>query len=130
MTELRITLSIPDRVLSPNARAHWAVKARATRETRGAAYYRAMAAMREQGMKPPMWETAEAHVTFYWPTAHRRDRDNAQRRMKPVWDGLQDAGVVEDDAGFIHYPPTMSKDADNPRVEVTVEAITSTEEAA
>lgn len=130
MTELHITLSIPDKVLSPNARAHWAVKARATRETRQAAYLLATKALREQGMKPPKWETAEAHVTFYWPTAHRRDRDNAQRRLKPVWDGLQDAGVVEDDAGLIHYPPTMSKDASNPRVEVVVKVQAASEVAA
>lgn len=128
--KLTIALPIPDKVLSPNSRAHWARRARATKEARTTAYLLATKELREKSVKPPKWETAELHVTFYWPTAHRRDADNAWRRMKPVMDGLEDAGIIQDDAGFILYPPTMTKDAANPRVEVTVQHTTDSKEAA
>ena len=111
---ITLTVPIPDRCLSPNSRAHWSRKAKATRGARLGAYFRAVKAMREAGIKPPQWDLAETRVTFYWPTAHKRDADNAMRRMKPVWDGLEDAGVVADDAGLIHWPATMRKDAGQP----------------
>lgn len=117
---IRINLPLPDRILSPNARPHWAPKAKAVREARGAAYYLAMAAMRKAGIKPPKWEAAEVRTVFYWPTRHRRDRDNALASMKATMDGIADAGVVENDAGFIQHPPEMRHDPADPRVEITI----------
>ena len=118
---ITLTVPIPDRCLSPNSRAHWSRKAKATREARLRRLLSGqLKAMREAGIKPPQWDLAETRVTFYWPTAHRRDADNAMRRMKPMRDGLEDAGVVADDAGLIHWPATMRKDADNPRAEITI----------
>lgn len=118
---IRITIPIPPRSLSPNARSHWATRSAATRATRHGAAMRAMAAMRASGVEPPRWERAETRTRIYWPDKRIRDRDNAQGRLKPVWDGLADAGVVQNDAGFTHHAPEMLLDRKDPRIEIEVE---------
>lgn len=114
---IRLTLPLPDRKLSPNARPHWAPKAKATKHARRLAWAYARIAT---NAKPTRWEMAEARAVFYFPTAHRRDRDNAAASLKAYWDGIADAGVVENDAGLIHWPPEMKVDRENPRVEITI----------
>ena len=116
--EVRITLPLPARALSPNARQHWAAKAKAVKQARATAK---MAAIRATRGKPPRWERAEVRTTFYWPDRRRRDADNAISSCKALLDGIADAGIVLDDVGFILHPPAMTKDALNPRVEVVVE---------
>lgn len=114
--EMRFVLPLPDKVLSPNARPHWAQKAKATKGHRMLAW----ATVRRTIRKPPEWEQAHVRAVFYWPTRHRRDRDNAAASLKAYLDGIADAGVVEDDAGFVHWPVEMRYDKDAPRVEITI----------
>ena len=121
---LRLTLPLPAKALSPNARVHWAHKARVVKEHREFAWAIAMLAI-SPGRKPK-WERAEAEATFYWPTRHRRDRDNAAASLKAYWDGIADAGVLADDAGLVHLPVRMEHDAANPRVEVIIRALEET----
>lgn len=118
---IRLTLPLPAKVLSPNARPHWSVKAKATKEYRHLAWAITLAQVRNTLGKPPKWEQAEVRAAFYWPTRHRRDRDNAAASLKAYLDGIADAGVVENDAGFIQHPVEMLLDRENPRVEVTID---------
>lgn len=117
---IRLTLPLPDKALSPNARVHWAKKARAAKAARRAAWLMATKVLREARQKPPMWERATASVVILWPTAHRRDVDNAAASLKAYWDGLADAGVVANDSGLVPEPPVFLVDRRRPRVEITV----------
>jgi crossover junction endodeoxyribonuclease RusA len=123
MTPVRLTMPLPAAALSPNARVHWARKARVVKHQRQVAWVLAVKAMREAGIRAPFWERAEAEVTFYWPTRHKRDRDNAAARLKSYVDGIADAGVLADDAGLVHLPVRMEYDKANPRVEIIIRAL-------
>jgi crossover junction endodeoxyribonuclease RusA len=100
--QITITLPLPPKSLSPNARVHWATKARATKSYRSAAKYRASF---EAPSKP--WRQVEIHATFVFATNRRRDKDNLLASLKAAFDGLVDAGIVEDDAGVSHAPMTL-----------------------
>lgn len=115
---LVVTLRLPPRILSPNARPHWAAKARAVRQYREAAYLLALAERPPRPMR-----RARVTATFYFPSRRRRDPDNLLASLKPAFDGLADAGVVTDDSGLIHMPVEQRVDRRNPRVEIAVEAL-------
>jgi len=77
--------------LSLNDRQHWAVKAKHVKEWRDAALVLARAAK----ISPCRRIKVELH---YEPrTEQRRDPDNLVASLKPLVDGLVDAGVVADD---------------------------------
>lgn len=121
MMAITIVLPLPPRTLSPNGRSHWATKARAVKKYRGDAKVAALAAMNEAGMRcAPMWERATAAITFYKRTAHQSDLDNLIASLKAGLDGIADAGVIANDSGLTPLPPTVVKDAANPRVEIVV----------
>lgn len=118
---LTILLPIPASAMSPNARRLWHQKCGPVREARQFARLAAIDAMnRQQIWTPPRWERAETHTRFYFPTNRRRDDDNCMSTLKPVWDGFADAGIVKNDSGFTHHPPTIEVDKIDPRVEVDV----------
>lgn len=116
MPEMVITLSLPPRELSPNARTHWATKARATRRYRQLACVEAIVA----GVPERPWTLATAELRFHFRTAARRDRDNLLASMKAAFDGLTDAGVVADDSGITHLPVQVVTGSPAPRVEVRI----------
>ncbi len=91
-----IELPWPPSELSPNARVHWRMRYRATQQYRWQAWGKAQETMRLTGITEP-FKKAEAHVTFIVPDKRRRDLDNALAMLKPVWDGLVDAGLLVDD---------------------------------
>lgn len=117
---IHLTLDVPARPLWPNARPHWAVKARATKAARKAAWTFALKALREARLEPPMWERATTRVVFLFPDRRKRDKDNAAAALKAYWDGIADAGVVANDAGLTHEPVAMLVDRKRPRVELTI----------
>jgi Holliday junction resolvase RusA-like endonuclease len=112
-----IVLPLPPRELSPNARPHWAAKARAVRQYRETAYLSALAECRARPLR-----VARVTARFYFRTQRRRDRDNLLASLKPAFDGIADAGVVANDAGMIHMPVEQYVDRIDPRVEIAVEA--------
>lgn len=120
MTAITITLPLPPRTLSPNGRSHWATKARAVKKYRADAKLAAVHAMNEAGLHPPMWERATAAITVYKRTAHKGDSDNITASLKAGFDGIADAGVIANDSGLTPLPPTVIKDANNPRVEIVL----------
>lgn len=118
-TELavRITFPVPPRVLSPNARCHWAVKAKATKYLRQSVCSLAKEAM---GIQKRKWNTANCKVIWYARTRRRMDRDNCLAMLKAAFDGLVDAGVLIDDCGLTHLPLELHCDPQQPRVELLV----------
>lgn len=121
---ITVTVPIPPTVLSPNARAHWAVKARAVKKARGEARLLALAALGRN--HPPRWKAAQAVVTWYAATRRRQDRDNLSARLKATYDGIADAGIVEDDSGLLPLPPVLAHDPKNPRVVIVLSEVIHT----
>lgn len=129
---IRLTLPVPPKPLWPNARPHWSAKATAVRNARQVAWAYArneVWRLDPVNHRPPMWPEAETRVVFYFATAHERDRDNAAASLKAYWDGIADAGVVDNDAGLIHFPPEMRIDRERPRVEIEVTALAEADAA-
>lgn len=115
---MKFTLPIPHKSLSPNARVHWATKAKHTRTFRRLAY--ATAIMSLWGTIKTKWPAATIQMTFFWPTNRRRDKDNADASMKAARDGFADAGIVVNDCAFVTLPSVFAVDKNNPRVEVEI----------
>lgn len=120
MNTYTLILPLPDPCLSPNARVHWAKKGRAVKELRRCASLVALAEMTAARVKPPRWKTATVQVTAYYPVKRRRDKDNLVASLKAAFDGLVDAGMLEDDDGLTHLPTVIDIDAMNPRVVMVV----------
>jgi len=93
---LRLWISIPPRELSPNARVHWAAKARAVKAYRQEAHLSALAAMGRDKKGFP-WPGAILVAEFHFLTKRKRDRDNLAASLKPALDSFADAGIVKDD---------------------------------
>lgn len=96
---LALELPWPDRALSPNARGHWAKKARAVRIAREAAWALTLEALK--GRVPNLGdEPVGLNWKFHPKTANRVDDDNCLASCKAYRDGIADALGVND-ANFI-----------------------------
>lgn len=99
-----VTCCWPYRELSPNARVHWAVKARAKRAYRTECWALALHAK----LAPIDWDgTIYLHMTFMPQVKRRRDGDNLIASFKAGFDGIADALGV-DDSRFCVLPPVIS----------------------
>lgn len=114
---IRLTLPLPPKDCSPNARGHWATKARAVKAYRQRAE---MEARRIPASQRAAWTAATTRAVFYLRDRRRRDRDNLAASLKAAWDGLTDAGVLADDHGLRHEPTGVEVDRASPRVEIEV----------
>lgn len=117
---MTITLPLPDKRLSPNARGHWRVKAKATKSARQLA--RLLAG---KDINSYDWWTDPAKIrsyslAFFWPDARRRDDDNAAASCKAYRDGIADALGIDDHKLIMATTPSFSIDRQNPRVEITL----------
>ena len=121
MNRLTITLGLPPPELAPNARPNRWEEARATRAYREAAALSAVVAFARR--PAPHWPAAWVEAAFFFRVRRRRDRDNLLASLKAAFDGLADAGVVENDAGLVHKGVSIGQDAARPRVELTVHPI-------
>jgi crossover junction endodeoxyribonuclease RusA len=117
MNSITITLPLPDKCLSPNARVHWAKKAKVVKSYREVAQW---AAFKKMNPSPVKWQNATYKALFYFPDARRRDADNAIASIKSALDGVADAGLVVNDSGLWPDRPTIAKDKDNPRIMITI----------
>lgn len=114
-----ITLPLPDRRLSQNARVHWAVRAKATKAARLAAWAAACEAMK--GARPA-WAKARVQIEAWFKTATHPDPANLVADCKAYFDGLQDAGMIANDKGLWPDRPRIGKDKGRPRLELTIVA--------
>jgi Holliday junction resolvase RusA-like endonuclease len=111
---------LPDRPLNPNWRGHWAIKAKAVKGYRRLACALALEAI-GRGRKP-RWTAASVRAEFVFRDYRRRDPDNLMASLKPVWDGLRDAGVLADDDRLAILPPLIDIGS-LPGVAIMVDAV-------
>ena len=125
MESFTITMTLPPKELSPNARPHWAAKGRAAKAHRLEAKVMTTTALLDVALGTD-WSVATVRPIFFHKTRHKRDRDNLSSSLKAARDGIADAmttwGLVSDDNGFIPLPPVSDVDKSKPRVEITVAA--------
>ena len=109
-------------VLHPNGRTRdQRVKWAAVKKWRGLAGIVARASALDQLGRVPHWPRVVIQVTRYLGRGQRvMDGDNLVAWLKPVFDGLQDAGIVANDSGCTILPPLHARDWDRPRVELVV----------
>jgi len=112
---MTITLPLPDRKLSPNARVHWRKKCPITKRHRALAW----AATRE-ALGGGLPRFAGYSLAFYYGDACRRDDDNAEASCKAYRDGIAQALGIDD-----HELPKVGLsfftiDRENPRLEITL----------
>jgi crossover junction endodeoxyribonuclease RusA len=113
--KVKIVMRLPSKALHPNARPHYFAKAKAARAYREIAKLNALTV---RSSTP--WTAATVQCTFFFATQRCRDGDNWLASMKSAFDGLADAHMVVNDAGFTHLPPRMQIDHAKPRVEIEV----------
>jgi hypothetical protein len=89
-----LSFAAPCRLLSLNDRMHWSNRARAVKLWRNAAYY---AACQLGGPSARAMPPSTVTTTFPCRTVRRRDPHNYIATMKPIIDGLVDAGCWPDD---------------------------------
>ncbi len=118
--KLTVTLPIPPKCLNPNARPHYMAKANATKAARWDATLAGINARNEAALPAP-FKTATTQVTFYVKFKRKRDSDNFLSWCKAYFDGLADAGVIENDSGFTHRPVNLVIDKADPRVVIEIE---------
>ena len=118
MNSITIVIQLPPHAVKPNARSHWRVKAKAVKRYRRDAWGAVVVALK--GAQAPMWLKAKAHISAFYPTLQRPDPDNLVSSLKAVFDGLADAGIVANDRDLWPERPTISKDKNNPRIEITI----------
>jgi crossover junction endodeoxyribonuclease RusA len=88
-----VELPWPPEALSPNARGHWSVKHRATKNYRKDC---AILALIAKLKAPPGDDVFTIQVEFTPPGRYAYDRDNLLARFKAGADGLADAMKVDD----------------------------------
>lgn len=89
---MKITLPWPPKELSPNARSHWAKKAKFVKAYRQECFVIA----RNAGLVATWGGPIHLWVTFYPPDRRRRDDDNVYASFKAARDALADAMGVDD----------------------------------
>lgn len=108
-----VDLPWPARDLHPNARCHWARKARATKAARTSAAWSAKAA----GIQPVEARALNVTVIFNPPNNRAHDVDGLVSSCKPYFDGLADVIGVDDR----HWQITPRKEAVRPLGNVRIE---------
>lgn len=89
---MEVVLPWPPRDLSPNARVHWAAKARHARAYREACYLLA----KQARLVAPSTERIVLSIEFLPPDRRLRDDDNIIASFKAGRDGIADALGVDD----------------------------------
>ena len=92
MPEIQIELPYSKPPLNLNYRMHWRERARITRQVRDAARILTLAKLR--WAEP---SRIEVELSYQPRDNRRRDVDNLIATLKPVCDGIVDAGLVPDD---------------------------------
>ena len=116
---IRFTLPWPHKDLSPNARVHWARRAKRTKAARRYALFwcgvvYALHPMRFGGK-------VKVHLAFAPPDKRKRDAHNLAGSMKAGIDGIADALHI-DDSRFIVSHELLDEVVKGGEVRVTVEA--------
>ena len=78
-----------------------------------------------QGVESGLWARATVELRFFHAKKNRRDDVNFMAAMKPAYDGLVDAGLLEDDDAkhLTTLGAAFELDKDAPRVELLVRRV-------
>ena len=70
----------------------------------------------------PWWNACRVEPEFFFKNDQRRDQDNAMGSIKAAYDGIVDAGLVNDDDydQMKRGEPKFSVDKKCPRVQLTI----------
>lgn len=124
---LEITIPIPHKATHPNARVHWAAKARHTKKQKvdGMVAGRCAIITKERNDGHPFkaFRKASVEAVFFFRTKHSRDHDNLSAWLKASLDGIAAAGVVGNDRAFSAPETSYSHDKLNPRCVITITPI-------
>ena len=114
---ITLTLPIPHRGLSPNARIHWARKSNITKFHRLSACATTRVVL---GDDPRAHRFTGYSMVFYYPDARKRDDDNAEASCKAFRDGIAQAlGIDDHDLPKVRLS-IFAIDRKNPRLEITL----------
>jgi crossover junction endodeoxyribonuclease RusA len=118
---MTVTLGWPSRALSPNARTHWAMLARAKKAARREAYVAAAGKALPLPVAVVVGTpvSVRIQVTFTPPNARRHDLDNLIASIKAHLDGISDA-IGIDDSRWIWAAPVIAAPEKPGRVVVTL----------
>lgn len=128
-----IVLPLPPRILSPNvmtgSRGGRMAKAQAAKLYRERAKRGGQAWTSTWGGGP--WARATVSVRFFHATRRRRDDVNFLASLKPAYDGLVDAGLLEDDDAehLTTLGATFEVDREAPRVELLLTRLAAIDNA-
>ena len=115
-----ITLPIPDRVLSPNARVNRFKKTSATRTHRTLSERETYKSMKDWGLPLGTYFVTSIELVAYWKTSrHKRDDVNLMASCKAYEDGVQDA-LGQDDSTWSMERPQHYISPKNPRLEIHI----------
>jgi crossover junction endodeoxyribonuclease RusA len=106
----------PSRDLHPNARVHWAKKAKATKAARADAGWAAKAA----GVGKIDAKTLIVTATFAPPDRRLRDHDGMLSNIKAYLDGIADVTGVDDSQWEIAIRRAAPRRGGNVRIEIEV----------
>ena len=95
---MKIRLPLPPPELSPNARVHWAKRAKAVKKYRETCGWSAEAQVTRDEMEIHAVLPAVVTITFFHDDFRRRDWDNLLASFKAGLDGLVDSGVLTGDS--------------------------------
>ena len=102
---LTLEMPWPSIALSPNGRAHWSAKAKATKASKTYAWAMAKSLMGPLGIVPGTWVgPISAHLAFHPSVDRDRDLDNMQASQKAALDGIAMALGIND----THFRPASS----------------------
>ena len=110
-----IDLPWPSSLLHPNARCHWAQKARATKKARADASVAALAA----GIRKIEASALAVTAIFSPPDNRRRDSDGMLSSLKPTLDGISDVIGVDDSKWEISIKRSPPIKGGNVRIEIS-----------
>jgi crossover junction endodeoxyribonuclease RusA len=99
---MELHLPWPHKDLSPNARVHWARKAKAVRTSRSIAFYDTVRARRIKDMVAAA-KGLSVYYVFYPADNRRRDLDNLIASTKAYTDGIAQALGVDDSTFKLGY---------------------------
>lgn len=113
-----LILPFPPRVLNPNSRVHWSVRANAAKAYKRDCWMLAKAA----GWFGVKFASERVHlwIDFYPPDRRHRDDDNAASSFKAARDGIADSLGINDKR-FVSHPMlhAFRKDFQGVKVRVT-----------
>ena len=121
--EIRIPDYRPDADIGGNARGHWAIKAAAVKLARSYGYIYGRETMAMHDDYVPLEGDLRLRYTVFGRT--RMDGDNAMLSLKPVLDGIGQAGAFTDDSQIREWTIAL-RYAESDRVHITIEEIGET----